>query len=131
MFGVPLREAPRLAIINSDPPDPPRPGGGLPPAQPRGPPWAHNQFDVLASVPFSDGGWLNAQTSIRAEPVPWPWPSTISAALMAIAIFAIVDFIVRRATRPSAALADAAEAFGRGAAVRCRFPRPGRAKSGA
>ena len=52
-------------------------------------------FDVLASVPFSDGGWLNAQTRIRAEPVPMPWPSLISSGLMAIAILRH-----RRAHRP-------------------------------
>jgi signal transduction histidine kinase len=47
--------------------------------------------------------------------VPIPWPSLISAGLMAVAILAIVGLIVRRATRPLAALADRVEAFGRGA----------------
>ena len=73
------------------------------------------EFDVLASVPFAEGGWLNAQTRIRAEPVPIPWPSLISAGLMAVAILVIVGLIVRRATRPLALLADRVEAFGRGA----------------
>ncbi|MCB1500961.1 MAG: HAMP domain-containing protein [Bauldia sp.] len=118
---VQLREAPRLAVIDSDgvrerPPAPRdqhdddgRRGGGRPP------PFNGGQFDVLASVPFADGGWLNAQTRIRAEPVPIPWPSLISAGLMAVAILVIVGLIVRRATRPIAALADRVEAFGRGA----------------
>jgi signal transduction histidine kinase len=65
-------------------------------------------------VPFSDGGWLNAQTRTRAEPIDIPWPSIISAVVMALAILAIVGFTVRRATRPLAALAGGAEAFGRG-----------------
>ncbi len=78
-------------------------------------PFFHGEFDVLASVPFAEGGWLNAQTRIRAEPVPIPWPSLISAGLMAVAILVIVGLIVRRATRPLALLADRVEAFGRGA----------------
>ena len=117
---VQLREAPRLAIIDSDgvpgrgPPreshddDRERPDG-------RRPPYFGGQFDVLASVPFADGGWLNAQTRIRAEPVPIPWPSLIAAGVMAVAILVIVGLIVRRATQPLAALADRVEAFGRGA----------------
>jgi signal transduction histidine kinase len=115
LFAMPLREAPRLAVIDSTAPDP---QPGRPRFQhddPRGPPWTRDEFDVLASVPFDDGGWLNAQTRIRAEPVPWPWPSMISAILMAVAILAIVGYTVRRATRPLAALADSVEAFGRGA----------------
>jgi len=128
MFGT-LREPPRLTIITTDripddgergpgamdDPDHHRPGGM--PGTPGGgrPPFLGDTFDVLASVPFSDGGWLNAQTRIRAEPVPIPWPSLISAGLMAVAILLIVGLIVRRATRPLAALADRVEAFGRGA----------------
>ena len=79
------------------------------------PPFLGDSYDVLVSVPFTGGGWLNAQTRIRAEPVPIPWPSLISAGLMAIAILAIVGLIARHATRPLAALADRVEAFGRGA----------------
>jgi len=120
---IQLREAPRLTVITGDrdeggearPPwrrrtdgAPGGPGGGRPP-------FFGATFDVLASVPFSDGGWLNAQTRIRAEPVPFPWPTVISAALMAVAILVIVGVIVRYATRPLAALADRVEAFGRGA----------------
>ena len=116
---IQLREAPRLTVIADDA-DAGRtdgwpmrrrtegaPGPGRPPVG--------DTFDVLASVPFADGGWLNAQTRIRAEPVPIPWPSLISAGLMAVAILVIVGLIVRRATRPLAVLADRVEAFGRGA----------------
>jgi signal transduction histidine kinase len=70
---------------------------------------------VVASVPFHDGGWLNAQTQIHAEPVPLPLPSLLSAAIMAVASFAIVVIVARRVTRPLKALADSADAFGRGA----------------
>jgi signal transduction histidine kinase len=114
MFGMSLPEPPRLAVVDN---------GGAPAQRPppdlrhdfhRGPPPGGEPFDVLASVPFADGGWLNAQTQIRAEPVPFPWPTLISAVVMIIAILVIIGVTVRRATRPLAALADTAETFGRG-----------------
>jgi signal transduction histidine kinase len=119
-----LPEAPRVTLITGarDDDDPGarggpqrRPGGA--PGMPGGgrPPFLGDTYDVLVSVPFTDGGWLNAQTRVRADPVPIPWPSLISAGLMAIAILAIVGLIVRRTTLPLAALADRVEAFGRGA----------------
>lgn len=117
---IQLREAPRLTVVSGDDDDererPHRHTDGVhgPPGTGR-PPALGDTFDVLASVPFSDGGWLNAQTRIRAEPVPIPWPSLISSGLMAIAILLIVGLIVRRATRPLAVLADRVGAFGRGA----------------
>ena len=114
LFPGPLREPPRLVVINSDKPDI-RPGMRDGEGDQHGAPFFHDEFDVLASVPFAEGGWLNAQTRIRAEPVPIPWPSLISAGLMAVAILVIVGLIVRRATRPLALLADRVEAFGRGA----------------
>lgn len=110
-----LREAPRLTLAGDDDGLHGRPDMHDGDEDRHGPPLNRGQFDVLASVPFSDGGWLNAQTRIRAEPVPIPWPSLISAGLMAVAILVIVGLIVRRATQPLAALADRVEAFGRGA----------------
>lgn len=115
MFPGRLREPPRLAFVSLDRPVPP-------PA----PPPDHDgddrsgrvhgpQFDVVASVPFHDGGWLNARTQIHAEPVPLPLPSLLSAAIMAVASFVIVVIVARRVTRPLQALADSADAFGRGA----------------
>ncbi|MCP4386519.1 MAG: HAMP domain-containing protein [Hyphomicrobiales bacterium] len=114
MLKFPLRERPRVAVIDDDgeisrksPGDYRRRPGG------RGP--RHGErYDVLASIPFPDGGWLNAQTDVRAETVDFPWSSVISAVVMAVAILAIVGFTARRVTRPLAALADSAEAFGRG-----------------
>lgn len=116
-----LPEAPRVTIITGPRDDagrdgpPHRPGGNQ--GSPGGgrPSFLGDTYDVLVSVPFTDGGWINAQTRVRAEPVPIPWPSLISAGLMAIAILFIVGLIVRRATLPLAALADRVEAFGRGA----------------
>lgn len=117
LFGLALREPPRLEFVDSENkliirrslPGPWR-HLGLPQQPPM------EQFDVRASVPFDDGTWLNAETTIRAEPVGWPWPSIISAALTALAVVAVVGFTTRRATRPLAALAERADAFGRGAA---------------
>ncbi|MGV8841552.1 MAG: HAMP domain-containing protein, partial [Bauldia sp.] len=77
-------------------------------------PFRNGAYDILLSVPFADGGWLNAQTEIRAEPVTWAWASTISTAAMALAILAIVAFTARRATKPLRALATRADSLGRG-----------------
>ncbi len=118
MFPGKLRDPPRLAFVGLERPAPPEPPP--PPPRDRG---MHEHFehafgprlDVIASVPFHDSGWLNAQTRIRAEPVPLPLPSLLSVALMAVASFAIIVFVARRVTRPLKALADSADAFGRGA----------------
>lgn len=77
-------------------------------------PFRNGAYDILLSVPFADGGWLNAQTEIRAEPITWAWASTISTAAMALAILAIVAFTARRATKPLRALATRADSLGRG-----------------
>ncbi|HZP18639.1 MAG TPA: ATP-binding protein [Bauldia sp.] len=108
MFAMPLRAPPRLAFVPLDPPG----DDDTTPGRPR----FFDRFDVIASVPFSDGGWLNAQTRIRAEPVPFPWPSTIPLAIMAVAVLGIVIVVARRVTRPLTALAGRAEALGRGTA---------------
>ena len=118
MFGVPLREPPRLAFVDQRqagsldrPPEP-----GTTTASSTAAALAADRFDVMVSVPFADGGWLNAQTRIRAEPVPLPGRSLISAG----------DHGARhpRHRRPDRAPRDApararsptsAEAFGRGA----------------
>lgn len=116
-----LPEAPRMTVITGSRDDDDRSAGQRRPGGAAGgpgggrPPFLGDTYDVLVSIPFTDGGWINAQTRVRAEPVPIPWPSLISAALMAIAILVIVGLIVRRATQPLAALADRVEAFGRGA----------------
>ncbi|MEP0324854.1 ATP-binding protein [Bauldia litoralis] len=114
MFQMQLREPPRIALVDDKGKqtrgshDGPKHGPG------RDHPYADPDYDVRASVPFPDGGWLNAQTRIRAEQVPFPWPTVISALLMAAAILLIIGFTVRRVTLPLAALAKSVEAFGLG-----------------
>ena len=110
MFATPLREPPRLTYVALGPDDPPPPA----PFRPRARPF--DRLDVMASVPFRDGGWLNAQTLIRAEPVAFPWPPVIFVATLGLAILAIVVVVARRVTRPLTALAASAEALGRGSA---------------
>jgi signal transduction histidine kinase len=84
-----------------------------PPAPPRG-----GRSDLIASIPFPDGGWLNAQTRIRIpERGTVPWPTIFSTGLMALAIFLILGLTTRNAMRPLNELATNAEALGRGAAV--------------
>jgi signal transduction histidine kinase len=120
MFHAPLREPLRMVFTNFGPAPPPQPGSSrrdhrdhMERMSPPLPPGA-DRFDVLASVPFSDGGWLNARTEILAAPVPPPWPSMILAGSMALASFAIVGLVAGRLTRPLRALAERADAFGRG-----------------
>ena len=114
LFAMSLPEPPRLALVDNNGAQHPRPPATAHRDLRHRPPWDGPEYDVIASVPFPDGGWLNAQTQVTAEPVTLPWPSIISAVLMVVAILAIVGFTVRRATRPLAALATSAEAFGRG-----------------
>ncbi|MGD9739407.1 MAG: sensor histidine kinase [Bauldia sp.] len=77
-------------------------------------PFTNDSFDLLVSIPFPDGGWLNAQTQIRAEPVRGGWELIPAAALMAVLILLVVAFTVRRVTRPLRALAARADALGKG-----------------
>jgi signal transduction histidine kinase len=111
----------RIAFVDIDRGAPATPPVPVPP-----PPFDHDdfvdgpasrQFDLIASLPFHDRGWLNAETHVRAEKVPLPLPSLISAAILALAGFAIVVIVARRVTRPLKALADSADAFGRGVAA--------------
>jgi signal transduction histidine kinase len=111
MFAAPLREPPRLTFVALGPDQPPPAA----PFRPRTRPF--DRFDVMASVPFRDGGWVNAQTLIRAEPVALPWPAVIFVAILAFAILGIVVVVARRVTRPLTALAANAEALGRGTAT--------------
>lgn len=113
IFDLPMREDPRVVIIDDS-------GERIsrsPSLGHRGPrdQRADERYDVLASVPFPDGGWFNAKTSIREERIDLPWPSIISTIVTAVAILIIVGVMARRVTRPLANLADRVEAFGRGA----------------
>ena len=113
IFDLPMRENPRVVIIDDTGEHrslSPRLGHRGPKDRRPG-----DRYDVLASVPFPNGGWFNAKTSIRQEPVDLPWPSIISTIVTAIAILIIVAIMARRVARPLGDLADRVEAFGRGA----------------
>lgn len=115
LFAEAVRERVRIAFVPEDGLRVPRPQD---PRQPPvdGPrfPFQEDRFDVVVSAPLPENGWLNAQTQISAEQVSWAWASTASTAVMGFAILAIVGFTARRSTRPLSALANHAEALGRG-----------------
>jgi signal transduction histidine kinase len=117
--GAPASAPPLSADVPPSPPLEPflvRQDRPMPPPGPPGP--ADERSDLIASIPFPDGGWLNAQTGIRlpqGETVPWP--TIFSTGLMAFAIFLILGLTTRNAMRPLSELAANAEALGRGAPV--------------
>ncbi len=86
--------------------------GGFPTGPPDG-----GRSDLIASIPFPGGGWLNAQTAIRSEQPDPPIQALTSTALMALVLFVVIGLTTRNAMRPLNRLAQSAEAFGRGAAV--------------
>ncbi|MBN8996115.1 MAG: HAMP domain-containing protein [Rhizobiales bacterium] len=114
LFDFPLREPARfsdeLAIMPPSDLDAPRPPPPPPPRRIRA------SVDVTVSLPFSDHGWLNAQTRIRTGGAP-AWPLLISSLILALVMLGLIIFAARRVTRPLKALAASAEAFGRGDAV--------------
>lgn len=69
------------------------------------------------SVRLADDQWLNMRTVVRPAPPAVAVPALLSMGVLALALILIVVFTVRRMTRPLAALASAAERFGRGEAV--------------
>lgn len=75
---------------------------------------ANDRYDILVSVPFPDGGWLNAQTQTMGQPVTGAWASAPATAVMAILILLIVAVTVRRVTKPLRGLAVRADALGKG-----------------
>jgi signal transduction histidine kinase len=111
IFGDALRDRVRVVVLPEGEPirRPP------PPDFQRFVPFQEDRYDILVSVPFTDSGWLNAQTQISTEPVTWAWASTASTAVMVIAILLIVAITARRATHPLSAVAAKADALGRGA----------------
>ncbi len=81
-----------------------------------GPRWRNGRClpAVRLAAQLPDGRWLNVVTPILPPPVAWGPPYFLSLGLMALAISAVVVLMVRRITRPMAALALAAEQVGRG-----------------
>lgn len=76
--------------------------------------WA---LSVLISIELDDGQWLNLESRLRPSGPSWKLPTLTWIALMAIGLSTVVIVMVRRITRPMAALASAAERAGRGEAI--------------
>ena len=72
---------------------------------------------VLVSMRLATGGWLNMESRLPPPDSRWMAPALTWLAIMGIAISAVVVVMIRRITRPMAALADAAERTGRGEAI--------------
>jgi signal transduction histidine kinase len=81
--------------------------------------WRHPRLppNLVISAQLDDGRWLNVGTLLPPPNSDWALPGLVSMAVMAVALFVIVIFMVSRLTRPMAELAVAAERLGRGEAV--------------
>jgi signal transduction histidine kinase len=81
--------------------------------------WRHHgpPADLLISTRLNDGRWLNSGLAVPDPPPRWTLPTLLALAVTALALSLIVIVMVRRITRPMAALAAAAERLGRGESV--------------
>ncbi|OQY54126.1 MAG: two-component sensor histidine kinase [Candidatus Parabeggiatoa sp. nov. 2] len=74
----------------------------------------HKPLAFIVAIVLSSGQWLN----IKIRPLPLPrllvWSSFISTLFMAIAVTAIMIFMIKRITRPLRALTIASDKLGRG-----------------
>jgi len=77
----------------------------------------HGPFSIVMSTRLQDNGWLNLEAKLPPPRLGWKMPALTWLLLMALAIFAVVVFMVRRITQPMASLAAAAERAGRGEVV--------------
>ena len=77
----------------------------------------HWPLSVLISMQLKDGRWLNLESGLSPPNFGWKLPALTWLGLMAVALSSVVIFMIRRITRPMAALADAAERAGRGEAI--------------
>lgn len=77
----------------------------------------HGPFNILMSTRLQGNGWLNLQTRLPPPSLGWKLQALTWLGLMALAIFTVVVFWVRRITRPMASLASAAEQAGRGEVI--------------
>jgi His Kinase A (phospho-acceptor) domain/HAMP domain len=77
----------------------------------------HGPSSLLVSARLANGAWLNAGMGVPPPSPRWALPSLLSMAVMAVSLSLIVIVMVRRITRPMAALATAAESLGRGETV--------------
>jgi signal transduction histidine kinase len=99
---------PRIALVevNGDP------GGDEWPADVAALPYALN-----ISVQLADGAWLNGETRLRVQTLPWAYMWLYMLAGSVAAMIAVVVFAARWIARPLTALAEAADRIGRGEAV--------------
>ena len=74
-------------------------------------------LSVLISMQLRDGRWLNLESGLAPPPFGWKLQALTWLALMGVAISGVVILMIRRITRPMAALASAAERAGRGEAI--------------
>jgi signal transduction histidine kinase len=82
-----------------------------------GKPWRRPRMIAAVSIALPDGRWLNAR-SVPTAPVPaLARPYVAMLAILAVLLVAAVSLGTRRATRPLAGLAEAAERLGRGEPV--------------
>jgi len=82
-----------------------------------GKPWRRPRVIAAVSIALPDGRWLNAR-SVPPAPVPaLARPYVAMLAILAVLLVAAVSLGTRRATRPLAGLAEAAERLGRGEPV--------------
>jgi len=72
---------------------------------------------VIVSMQLEGGDWLNLESRLRPPDFGWKLPALTWLGLMSLAMSIVVILMVRRITRPMAALASAAERAGRGEAI--------------
>ncbi len=77
----------------------------------------HWPLSVLISMQLTDGRWLNLESGLPPPILGWKLPALTWLGLMALALSSIVIIMIRRITKPMAALATAAERAGRGEAI--------------
>lgn len=80
--------------------------------------WAHRPQgfppELTIAIKLSSGKWLNVKNYAPPPSPLWALPSLMAMLLSAITLILIVIFMMRRVTKPMAALALAAERLGRG-----------------
>lgn len=72
------------------------------------------RLTLALAVELGDGRWLVGRTGPLAPPPGWGAPYLVALALTAVFVSLAAVWAVRRLTRPLSALAEAADAFGRG-----------------
>ncbi len=81
-----------------------------------GVPWRRSRLVAAVSIALPDGGWLNARGDLPPPTPGFARPYAIMLLLLAGLLVVAVLVGTRRATRPLAGLASAAERLGRGEA---------------